>query len=52
MKDVINIGKDPRVFRAINDEKKVDKSFMEKENFFTVLSGGIKYSQRILGILI
>jgi hypothetical protein len=36
---------DPRVFYAIQDARKTDKSFTEKENFFTVLRGGLSYSQ-------
>jgi len=36
---------DPRVFHAIQEAKKTDKSFTEKENVFTIFSGGIKYSQ-------
>lgn len=46
-KEVIERQKysDVRVFHAIMDAKKDDNSFKEKENFFTLLSGGIKYSQ-------
>jgi hypothetical protein len=36
---------DPRIYRAIQEAKLHDKSFMEKENFFTILQGGINYSQ-------
>lgn len=36
---------DPRVFHAIQEAKRTDNSFKEKENFFTVLKGGITYSQ-------
>lgn len=36
---------DPRIFFAIQEIKKIDNSFKEKENIFTLLKGGITYSQ-------
>lgn len=36
---------DIRIFHAIEDAKKSDKSFTEKENVFSLLGGGIRYTQ-------
>ena len=36
---------DARVFYAVQEMKKNDKSFTEKENVFSLLLGGIKYNQ-------
>ncbi|MCK9445676.1 hypothetical protein M0Q50_02160 [bacterium] len=47
IKEIVERGVcgDPRVFYAIQEAKRTDKSFMEKENVFTIFTGGIKYSQ-------
>ena len=40
-----SIAGDPRVYNAIQKARLTDNSFKEKENVFTLLFGGIKYSQ-------
>lgn len=39
------IAGDPRVYNAMQKARLTDNSFKEKENIFTLLFGGIKYSQ-------
>lgn len=46
-KEIIERGidGDPRVYNAIQKARLTDNSFKEKENVFTLLTGGIKYTQ-------